>query len=373
MKEIHTTFCRFCHAFCGIKVTVENGRAVKVIGDIENPLYHGYSCIKGRSLPEQHYHPDRLLHSKKRVSAGSYESISAAQAMDQIADRLQFLIGQHGPRSIALYSGTYTFMYPAGSALATAFMEAIGSPMHFTSGTIDQPGKPIATALHGRWNAGAQPFADADVCMLIGTNPLLSMYSGGALPATNPAKHLHDAKKRGLKLIVIDPRLTETAKKADIFLQPRPGEDPTILAGIIRVILEQKVFDQEFVAEEVEGPDALAAAVAPFTPDYVERRADVPADQLIAAALMFATASKGNASTGTGPGMAPPARERHGPANCRHSACSTTIPKAAIRMRSITSLVRCRRDSFALEACRIAGIAVSLVTGDLRIRANQSR
>ena len=108
-----------------------------------------------------------------------------------------------------------------------------------------------------------------------------------------------------MKLIVIDPRRTEAAANADLFLQPKPGEDPTILAGILRVILAEGLHDADFVASDVEGFDALREAVAPFTPDYVERRAKVPAADVVAAARMFAAGRRGSVTAGTGPNMAP--------------------------------------------------------------------
>ena len=136
--------------------------------------------------------------------------------------------------------------------------------------TIDQPGKPIAMALHGKWGAGPQAFADADVCMLVGANTLVSMWGG--IPSFNPAKRLHEARQRGLKLIVVDPRRTETARKADLHLQCLPGHDPQILAAMIQVIVAEGLHDRGFVAGETEGFEALAAAVAPFTPGAGRRR-----------------------------------------------------------------------------------------------------
>ena len=182
-------------------------------------------------------------------------------------------------------------------------MKAIGSNMRFSSGSIDQPGKGIARALHGTWSAGPQPFSEADTWILVGANPTISMWGG--IPQYDPAKRLRDAKANGMKLIVIDPRRTEAAANADLFLQPKPGEDPTILAGILRVILTEGLHDGDFVADEVEGFDALVAAVEPFTPDYVERRAHVPAEQVVAAARMFAAGRRGSVTAGTGPNMAP--------------------------------------------------------------------
>ncbi len=195
MSETKTSICRFCHAHCGIKVEVEDGRAIRVIGDKDNPVYHGYSCAKGRALPETHAHPDRLLSSMKRGEDGRFDAISSERAMDEVAARLRSILDRHGPRSVAVYLGTYAAFYPASMPLATSWMREIGSPMIFTSATIDQPGKPIATALHGRWHAGPYLFDEADVWMLVGSNPLVAMSNG--IPNSNPARHLHRAKKRG--------------------------------------------------------------------------------------------------------------------------------------------------------------------------------
>ncbi len=303
MRTEHTSFCRFCHAFCGITVTVEDGRVVKVIGDVDNPMYEGFSCVKGRALPEQHGHPDRILRPHKRMADGTYAAISSEQALDEIAAHLRDLVAEHGPRSVALYAGTFSFHYPSGNEMAKGFMKALGSPMRFSSGSIDQPGKGVARALHGSWSAGPQPFASADTWILVGANPTISMWGG--IPQYNPAKRLREAKARGMRLIVIDPRRTEAAAVADLHLQSRPGEDPTVLAGMLRVILSEGLFDQAFVASDVEGFEALRAAVEPFTPDYVERRAAVPSAQVVAAARMWAAGTRGSVTAGTGPNMAP--------------------------------------------------------------------
>ena len=303
MSEEKLTFCLFCHAFCGLRATVENGKVTKIIGDKDNPMYFGYTCKKGRALPEQHYHQDRLLHSQKRLSDGSFEDVSAGEAMDAIAGHLTGLLDKWGPRSIAMYTGTFAHHYPSGTAFSMAFMAAIGSKMLFSPSTIDQPGKPMATAFHGRWSAGPQSFEGSDVWMLVGANPLVSMWGG--IPQFNPAKRLHEAKKDGLNLIVIDPRLTECGEKAEIFVQPKPGEDPTILAAMVRTILEEDLCDDDFVAQHVEGIDALRDAVAPYTNDYVQARADVSGELVADAARMFAGAKRGMVTCGTGPNMAP--------------------------------------------------------------------
>lgn len=294
------TICRLCQAHCGILATVSDGRLTEVKGDPDNPLFKGYTCPKGRALPELHNSASRLLHSQKRQPDGTYAPIPVNRAMDEISARLQAIVAQHGPRSVAVYTGTSGQSYPGGANMAAALLQAIGSPMFFTPNPIDSPGKQIAASAHGNWLAGDLPFAGADTWLLVGMNPVISKANG--VPFNNPAQRLKEEVARGMKLIVIDPRKTETANRAAIHIQPRPGEDPTILAGLINVIIGAGLYDRQFVASEVAGFEALAAAVAPFTPDYVAGRAEIPAAQLVEAAHLFATYGErgGMANVGTG-------------------------------------------------------------------------
>ncbi|BDX31157.1 dehydrogenase [Mycobacterium antarcticum] len=296
--------CRICSAHCGVLATVTDGTLTKVTGDPDNPMFKGYTCAKGRALPEIHNNPARLLRSQKRRPDGTYEAIGAERAMDEIAATLQDLIDVHGPRSVALYLGTNGLPYPASALMANAFIRAIDSPMFFTANTIDQPGKQIALAAHGHWLGGDVDFHEADSWMLIGTNPLVSKAIG--IPGQNPAQGLKAALARGMKLIVIDPRRSQTAARAAIHLQPRPGEDVSIVAGIINLIIREGLCDNDFLNQNVAGFDHLAQAVAGFTIPYVAERADVPEQQLIDAARLFATFGDrpGMVNAGTGANFA---------------------------------------------------------------------
>jgi anaerobic selenocysteine-containing dehydrogenase len=292
--------CRICSAHCGVLATVVDGRLEKVTGDPDNPMFKGYTCSKGRALPDIHNNPLRLLHSQKRQPDGAYAAIDAERATDEIAERLRHLIDTYGPRSVALYIGTNCLPYPASPLTANAFIRAIESPMFFTANTIDQPGKQIALAAHGHWLGGDVPFDEADSWMLIGTNPLVSKAIG--IPGQNPGQNLRAAIARGMKLVVIDPRRSQTAARAAIHIQPRPGEDVTIIAGMINLIIREGLCDNDFLAEHVAGFEELASAVAGFTPEYVAQRADVPVEQLIDAARLFATFGdrRGMVNAGTG-------------------------------------------------------------------------
>ncbi|MDO8863480.1 molybdopterin-dependent oxidoreductase [Haliea sp. E1-2-M8] len=298
MTTTRPSICRLCIAHCGILATVEAGKLTRVTGDSDNPLFKGYTCPKGRALPELHNHPDRLLQSQKRSEEGDLEPIPSTQAAREIADQLGALVAKHGPRSVAVYIGTNSLPYPGGPLVAYALLRALGSPMFFTANTIDQPNKQIAQALHGIWQGGDQDFERADTWLLIGVNPVISKAAG--IPCQNPAQKLKDAVKRGMKLIVVDPRTSETASRAAIHLQPRPGEDATILAGMIRVIIRESLYDQDFVAQHSEGMDSLAAQVEPFTPEVVAQRAGIDAETLARAARLFASGTSGGVNTGTG-------------------------------------------------------------------------
>ncbi|MXW24947.1 MAG: molybdopterin-dependent oxidoreductase [Dehalococcoidia bacterium] len=303
MVETKKSFCRFCHAFCAIEVDVEDNKVIEVRGDTSDPIYGGYTCIKGRHLPDQHNHSERLRTSLKRMPDGSFQPIPSEQALDEIAEKLRSIIDEHGPRSVASYNGTYAFCNAITLSVTRAWHAGIKSPSYYTSVTIDQPAKAIAASRHGTWLGGSQNFETADVAMLIGNNPVVSMFGG--IPPFNPWKRLRDAQKRGLKLIVIDPRESDVAKRADLYLQVKPGEDPTLLAGIVRVMFEEGLVDGDFLAGNVAHVEDLRQAVDSFTLDYVEERTGVAAALVERAARMFAEAQRGVASSGTGANMSP--------------------------------------------------------------------
>jgi anaerobic selenocysteine-containing dehydrogenase len=293
------SICRMCTTCCPIEVTIEGGRAVKVVGDRASDTYGGYSCQKGRALPEMHYRPDRLLHSQKRQPDGSYQPIASDDAIAEIAGRLKEILDRHGPRAIATFTGTRIIEHGAFFALGIGFMAALGSPMQFSPLNLDQPGDLVAHAFHGTWLGGEYRVENCDAWLLLGTNPIVSHQYW----ANNPVGRVTTAVRNGCRLVVVDPRLTETAHHAAIHLQPRPGEDNTILAGILALLLEWNALDHDFVALNVHGVDRLRAAVAPYTPDYVARRADVPREKFEAAVRVLAEARRGGVYCGTGTSM----------------------------------------------------------------------
>lgn len=296
------SLCRICVAQCPIKVEIDdNGVPIAAKGDKDNIHSEGFFCSKGKYYPAMHTNDQRFLHSQKRMPDGKLAAIPSAQAIDEVADHLQAIIDQHGPSAVAIYAGTLFYQLPQTASVASAWMDSLGLKMRFSSGTIDQPGKQSAAAAHGHWLGGSFPFDESDTWMLVGSNPLVAI--SGGLPHANPARRLKRAQKRGFQLIVIDPRHTETARQAALHIQPKPGTDPAILAGIIREVIKQDLCDSHFLEAEVEGLEILKAEIETFTPEYVADIADIPAQQIIDAARLFGTASKGSCTASTGANM----------------------------------------------------------------------
>jgi anaerobic selenocysteine-containing dehydrogenase len=319
MSEVVPSFCRTCLSFCPILVTLEDGKPVKIAGDRLAPLYDGYTCPKGRALADQHGAPTRLLTSMVRQQDGRHVPIESGRAMAEIAERVRAIIGRHGPRSVALYFGTGSMSFMPAIGVAVGWMQAIGSPMIFTANTIDKPGAQIAQAAHGHWPAGQPAFDQAQAWMLIGVNPVIS--KSGGFPPNNPAKRLKEAVvDRGMKLIVIDPRRTESADRAHVHLQARPGTDPVILAAMIHVILERELFDREFVSANATKLDALRDAVVPFPPERAADLAGVSATQIVEAATAYAAARFAGIGCGTGPSFS-----LHGSLTEYLALCLTTL------------------------------------------------
>ena len=302
MPDVTTSICRLCTAHCPILVTVEDGVVTEVHGDRAAPLFEGYTCPKGRALPAMHTSPHRLLHSLRRRPDGSHEPISSEQAIDEIADRLADVVERHGPQSVALYIGTANLSHPAMGAMASALVVALGSTNIFSAATLDQPGTIVADAFHGYWRGGRTPFEESDAFLLVGGNPVISKQ----YLSENPARQVSRAAARGTQLIVIDPRRTETARRAAVHLQPRPGRDAILIAGLLHVILDEGLVDEGFVRDHVNGVEALTRAVAPFTPELVGKQADVPVAAILEAARTLGNAPRGGAGSGTGASMANP-------------------------------------------------------------------
>ncbi|MBW2942764.1 molybdopterin-dependent oxidoreductase [Zhongshania sp. CAU 1632] len=305
MRNTVKSFCRNCSALCSMNLEVENNKIIAVTADGSVSPYGAYMCAKGRASVDFHNGEGRILNSLKRDEVGDLQPIDVEDALDEIAAKLSALIAQYGPRSIALYHGTGAYRSVLGSQLEKSFLSAIGTPNLFSTMTIDQSAKWVTMGRMGVMASGKPAFADVDLAVIVGNNPVVThqTYPFSAGESGAPAKSYLDAKKRGFKMIVIDPRKTETARLADLVIQPLPGQDAAVFAAIAHILLRDGTYNKAFCSQFVSQLDELRIAVEGFTPELAARRADVPVAQIELAAKWIAEAKRPFVGSGTGPSM----------------------------------------------------------------------
>ena len=306
MSTVHT-YCRNCPSSCGMVMEVEDNKIIAMKGDRENPLSKGYFCVKGKNAVAFHNGAEeRLTNSLKRHANDEFAAIDVEIAMDEIAAKLSELITQYGPNCVAIYHGSGVAMSNFTLPLAKSLLAEIGTPKRFSNMTVDQSSKWIVVERMGAFISGKPYIQELDAMLISGSNPIVSHQGNPFAPlsCTNPAKELADARQRGMKLIVIDPRKTETAARADLFIQTKPGEDAAIFAGLINIVLSNGWEDSEFCKRFITQLDSLRLAIAPFTPEYVANRAGISANDLEVAARILSTAKRCTATAGTGTDMA---------------------------------------------------------------------
>jgi anaerobic selenocysteine-containing dehydrogenase len=271
-------------------------------------MSRGYICSKGRDAPEQHYGAARLRSAMQRGVDGIHRPLPTRMAISQIAREIGHLIEHSGPEALAIYVGTQANLNPLTPIFAFAFAKAVGTDRIFGTMTIDQSSKWITDGRLGMWRGGIQPFDEADCWMLVGANPLVSMSAAGGSRIflfNDPVRKLKAAKARGLKLIIMDPRLSDIARHADVHLRPRPGQDVPVLAALCRTVLEMGWHDKAFLERHAQGVPQLRAALEPFTPQAAGAAAGIDPELIVSTARLFAHDSQsGMCGSGTGLGMA---------------------------------------------------------------------
>jgi anaerobic selenocysteine-containing dehydrogenase len=272
------TYCRGCHGGCGVLAHVRDGRVISVEGDPESPIGHGTMCAKGLAVLQLAYHPDRILYPMKKTGEG-WERISWDEALDTITSRFTNVIEECGPESIVVGQGTgrdyESFLY--------RFANLLGTPNVLTAGHMCYVSR-VGATLITCGNLPVSDFAGDPKCMVVwANNPLW----------TNPDEYkgvdFWEAYQKGSKLIVIDPRRGFLASRADLWLQLRPGTDAALALGFLKVIIEEKLHDAEFVGRYVHGWDGFVKRVQEYPLERVEEITWVDRGLIRDAARLYAT------------------------------------------------------------------------------------
>ncbi|HEX9258917.1 MAG TPA: molybdopterin-dependent oxidoreductase [Acidimicrobiales bacterium] len=299
MRERVSAVCRICAVGCGTIVELDGERVVDVVGDPDDPWSHGYTCSKGRAGGTFHHHPDRfdvpLVRRGGELVTSSWES-----ALDDIAGRLAAIVADHGPDAVADYTGTGGPLDPSGYALAESFMRNLGSHQRYSALSIDCPSKFLVPQLMAGVQLQFQPdLASTRLLLAVGVNTVVSHGHGLMMP--NPLGQLRQVRARGGKVVVLDPRRSESARHADLHLAPRPGTDAFVLAHLVRQAL-RRGGDRTFLdaCADEESVPRLAEAVEPFDTARTAATCDLSPVELESLDAMVAVAGRVSIETGTG-------------------------------------------------------------------------
>lgn len=298
-RTVHT-FCRYCLASCGLEVTVEDNRVVKIGPDKLNPHTWGDFCAKGRTAGQVVEHPRRIVAPMRRVGDG-YVEASWDEAISDIAQRMNRIIDAGGPDAVAAYYGNPAGYSSSNLVFMNAWLDAVGTYNRFAVGSVDQNAlHVVAEAMYG--SPLMVPVSDVDNCdyfLIIGANPAVSAWNWVESVPGGWRRALA-RQKRGARIVVVDPLRTESAQAADLHLPVRPGTDWALLLAMVKVILDEGREHRADCAELATGMADLRALTAEADLDDLAARCDVARDVIERVAREFASAPGAMAITRTG-------------------------------------------------------------------------
>ena len=285
----HVTYCRICEPLCGLIATVEDGRLQSLRPDPDHALSRGRACPKGIAFTDVQNDPDRVLYPLRRTADGGFERVGWDEALDDIARRLSEILATHGGGAVGQYFGNPTAFGYATGLWSGLFMARLGAHHQYSSGSQDINSRFVASKLlYGA--AFSIPFPDlprTDFLFMLGANPLVS--HGSAVRTPRIKDDLADIVRRGGRVVVVDPRRTETARAYE-HLPVRPDSDAWLLLSMLHVIFADGLADERAIAEQTTGASRLRDIAAQFPPEDTAERTGVPAETLRALARDFAAA-----------------------------------------------------------------------------------
>jgi len=284
-QEIKKTVCTFCATNCGMLVHVEDGTIVKIEPNRQHPLSRGFTCERNRMALDWLYHPGQLMYPLKRAGErgeGKWQRITWDQALAEIGKKLNELKARYGPETLGIFEGCArgNDYWPRGR-----FLNLFGNPHNiFTSGVICGINDiAINSAVTGDVSVFAIGSGRSNCVVYWGANPSESQQKSWT-------ELLKRKRERDVKVIAIDPRQTRTTDIADIWLQLRPGTDTALALAWLNVIINEELYDKDFVQQWTVGFDKLRERVQEYPPEKAAQITGVPAEKIAAAARMYATA-----------------------------------------------------------------------------------
>lgn len=293
MEQRHGV-CNLCEAICGLLLTVEDGRVVGARGNPDDPLSRGHICPKGTALADIQQDPDRLRRPVRRTTGPDgrprWEEIDWPEAISFAVDGLSAVQQRHGRDAVAAYLGNPNVHSLGAMTHGSQVVKALGTRNVFSATSVDQlPHQLVAWAMFGHQLMLPIPDIDrTDLFVVFGANPMAS--NGSLMTVPDFPGRLRELRARGGRMIVLDPRRTETAQAADEHHFVRPGSDAAVLLALLHTVLAEDLAVE--VPEFVDGVEVVRAAVEPFTPEYAAEVSGVPADTIRDLARALATTER---------------------------------------------------------------------------------
>ena len=281
--------CTLCEAICGIAVEHDGERIHAIRGDEEDRFSRGHICPKAVALMDLHHDPDRLRRPMKREGS-AWREVGWGEAFDDIAARIAGIQRDHGRDAVAFYYGNPTGHSYSAMLSGLLFSGTLGSRNLYSANSVDALPR-LVTSLLMYGSQAVVPIPDierTDFLLILGANPVVS--NGSVMTAPDVARRIRAIRERGGRVVVVDPRRTETAAVADAHHFIRPGADALLLAAMLETLFAEGLSRPGDLAGLCDGMAELREVVAPFTPARVEARVGIPAGDIIALARDFAGA-----------------------------------------------------------------------------------
>ncbi|WP_418059502.1 molybdopterin-dependent oxidoreductase [Pimelobacter simplex] len=288
--ETRTGVCNLCEATCGLLLTIEptaDGERVSgVRGNPDDPLSRGHICPKGVAIGDVHADPDRLRRPVRRVG-DTWIELGWDEALDLVADRLAATVDEHGEDALAIYLGNPNVHSLGSMTHGVALAQSFRTRNKFSATSVDQlPHQLVGYLLYGHQLLLPVPDIDrTSYFLVLGANPMAS--NGSLMTVPDFPGRLRELRARGGRMVVLDPRRTETAKVADEHHFVRPGTDAWVLLALLHVLFAEGLTD---LPPYADGLDAVERLVADFTPELAEQASGVPAAEIRRIARDFAAA-----------------------------------------------------------------------------------
>ncbi|MFT4768452.1 MAG: anaerobic selenocysteine-containing dehydrogenase [Glaciecola sp.] len=294
MIQTHYRACHLCEAICGLKIETQGEEILSIKGDPDDPLSRGHICPKAVALQDIHEDPDRLRYPVRRVTGKDgeqeWKEISWEEALDSTAEALMRSYREHGVDSIGVYLGNPSVHNYGMLTHQNYLFRWLRSKNRFSATSVDQlPHHLTSLWLFGHKSLFPIPDIDrSDYFLMLGANPIAS--NGSIWTVPDVKKRIKDLTGRGGKLVVIDPRRTETAELASEHLSIVPGSDALFLAALLSTIFDEGLSDVKGLSDFTSGLDEVASAVAAFTPEHAEKHCGIDASTIRRIAREFAAA-----------------------------------------------------------------------------------